>query len=74
MKTVKFRKKYHAYNEGETAGFSDQHADWLIKKGIAEPITIPPKEEAVASKNEPKPKDPSAPQNRQSTGTSSKTK
>lgn len=75
--SVKFLKKYHTYNEGEIATFSEQHEKWLVSKHIAESITLPKPDEddmAKSNANEPQKRDPSQPQNRQTTGTSSKTK
>lgn len=32
---VKFEKSWSVYNQGETAGFASDKADWLLKKKIA---------------------------------------
>jgi len=74
--SVKFLKHYQTYNEGEVATFSDQHERWLVSKKIAEPITLPNKEDDVAkSQTPPDPKtqkNPEAPQHRQTTVSSRK--
>ena len=36
---VRFLKSYHRYNEGEVAGFSKEHEDWLCKRKIAEQLS-----------------------------------
>jgi hypothetical protein len=68
--TVKFLRSYGAYGEGEVAGFSAEHAAFLVKRGIAEKIVVAKKEGDVGGQ---KTVDPGAPQNRQSTGTASST-
>ena len=35
MKAVKFTKGWNKYNAGETAGFDDDHADGLVRAGLA---------------------------------------
>jgi hypothetical protein len=42
MKVVKFKAPYAPYNPGETAGFSDEDADNLVKRGIADSTDITP--------------------------------
>lgn len=69
--SVKFLKAYHRYNEGEIAGFSAQHEEWLIKRRIAERIA-PAKEDNVPTKDSKPTKNPEGPQHRQTTVSSGK--
>lgn len=68
LQPVRFLKNYNCYNEGEVASFSEEHAAFLVKRRIAEKVTLPKEEDDDMAKG----KDPSQPQNRQTTGTASR--
>lgn len=77
LQAVRFTKNYNCYNEGEVASFTEQHADFLVKRRIAERVTLPKEEEDDVAKSNAAgagQKNPELPQNRQTTGTSSKQK
>lgn len=46
---VKFEKRCPPYNIGETAGFDEDVAQSLIKRGVAAPAQAPRKDAAKAS-------------------------
>lgn len=75
--SVKFLKRYNSYNEGEVATFTEAREADLIKRKIAENIDLPKPEEdddMDKDKKDGGKKNPLDPQNRQTTGTSSKQK
>lgn len=75
--SVKFLKRYNSYNEGEVATFTEVREAELIKRRIAENIDLPKQEEGDdvnKDKGDGGKKNPNDPQNRQTTGTSSKQK
>ena len=81
--SVKFLKKYGTYNEGETATFTPEREADLLKRKVAVSVVVPPKHKdgeedelakSTATGGGDGKKNPEQPQNRQTTGTSSKQK
>lgn len=79
--SVKFLKKYGTYNEGETATFTPEREADLVKRKVAVSVVVPPKHseedelaKSAATGGGGEKKNPEGPQNRQTTGTSSKQK
>jgi hypothetical protein len=75
--SVKFLKRYGSYNEGEIATFTEEREKDLLKRKIAEEFVFPKREgddmDKKGTGGDGK-KNPNDPQNRQTTGTSSKQK